>query len=279
MSKLWIIIPTHNRRESLEFLLNKIQSSDYKWKSLQIIVIADNCNHQTRDLLINYKNIKTFYTEEDYWWTKSVNLGLQYISSRAQIDDSILLLNDDVDFNCDYFINLYSIHSSDRNSIIGSLNVYVEDSITKVYSCGGKYDLIFAKNIANIKLGTHLDKINKLFYKTDYIYGRGMLIPFSVFNKIGYFDCMSLPQYMSDDDYCLVAKKNSISCIISCKSIIFNDLNTTSHYKLNLLKPLLFLKSLVSIKSQYNLKFNYNFAMKNSKIPFYFFFLSILELL
>ncbi|RAU82366.1 glycosyltransferase [Pontibacter arcticus] len=46
-----IIIPTHNRPESLGRLLNGLAVQDYPMHLLEVIVVADGCNNQTKDIV------------------------------------------------------------------------------------------------------------------------------------------------------------------------------------------------------------------------------------
>jgi len=175
----------------------------------------------------NFPKVHTILGSGNWWYTKSINEGLKYAQNYAP--DYALLLNDDIEFEPDYISNFFElIKKIGDNCIIGSLNLTKEDP-PRILFAGNSYKskplgilknyYPFLKNSAKI--------VENIEYQESILLpGRGLLIPYQLFNQIGYFD-EKLKQYHSDSDFCLKAKKKGYTVYISYKNVVYSHLKMT----------------------------------------------------
>ena len=89
--------------------------------------------------------------------------------------------------------------------------------------------------------------------ETDFLPGRGTLIPITIFRKIGFYDEM-LIHYNADYEFSYRAKKNRTKLIVNYDSPVFAfSGNTGLNNQINKLSLTEFFQSFFVIKSPYNL--------------------------
>lgn len=224
MVRIVTIIPTHNRRDCLQEVLSDL-SAQYSCSvsaEHQIVVVVDGSQDGTLEMLhLDFPEATVVRGPGDWWYTRSMNEGFrQALKSHP---DLILTLNDDVRLPPDYLKNILSEYqSTDGDSIIGSVSI----------SCSKPHRITFA-GVKRIIWWRYKQKNHNLQGRSDrhllqipmrpsvVLPGRGMLIPESVLRKLNLFD-EQLPQYGSDDDFCLRASRLGIPIYISYKAQVFS---------------------------------------------------------
>jgi GT2 family glycosyltransferase len=256
-----VIIPFFNNSEHtikcIKYLL-----LDSKGYNLNFYLIDDNSNYKHRKNIIFFleKNLK----KEDYsyvkgcgtwWWAKSLNIGL-----KKAYDDGyqiFLLINNDNIIQKGSLSNLINIYSNNKLDILGSLVIFKNKKIKH-------YGVEFNKNNGKIIHNYMLSNFNEVifekdFIKTDSLGGQGVLINKKVIDTLGYLDNKIFPQYGSDLDYYLRAKKYGINVYITHKSIIIDDEESTGLFKSN--KTMSFIDF---IRSFYSIKSHMSFSVKKN---------------
>lgn len=276
---VFVIIAVHNRKNITEHCLVQLNSQDYK--PLQIIVIDDGSNDGTSEMIRKeYPNVHLFHGDGNYWWSKSMNLGLDFVLQNAKKQDLVLTLNDDTIFDSNYIDIIVNESKKYPNHLIGSINL-IKGNPDKVFSAGGKYDLLFSMHNPNIKQNVEYNSLRiREYYETDYLPGRGSLIPINIFERIGKFNSEKYPQYIADEEFSFRAKRDGFKCIVSTKAKIYTERNTSGFENVNskiTIKS--FLKSLTAINSTNNIKCRIHFAKSYAKIPILFIIINITKML
>ena len=80
-SKVFCLIPTHNRLKKIKKIINKLQAQNYK--NLQIVVLDDGSSDGTGQYLktLPKKKIKIIKGDGNLWWGGSINAGIKYVNS------------------------------------------------------------------------------------------------------------------------------------------------------------------------------------------------------
>jgi GT2 family glycosyltransferase len=228
--RIFIILPTHNRKNLLKELLTQLEDQIAKTKEaiFSILIVVDGSNDGTIEMLKEeFPEVHVVIGDGSWWYTKSMNEGFKH--AKKWNPDYILTLNDDVKIQNDYLIKLVeALKKSPINSIIGSITYTVSLPHQLVFS--GVKKIIrwrdklvkYHPTFANIQLGTLTG-----IHKTIVLPGRGMLIPYPVLEGLNYFD-EKFAQYHSDFDFCLRAKYQGYNALISWDAIIFSYVDKTA---------------------------------------------------
>lgn len=224
MKKIAIIIPTFNRCKLLEISLSQLlhQASENLTFKTTVIVVNDGSTDGTEKMLNNkFPEVIQKKTLGNYWYTKSMNVGFQ--EALTLNVDYVLTLNDDIEIKHDYLKQIV-------NSILKYSNPIIMGSTSITYEKPPRVTFSGVKNIKWWRVKqyfyhNYLEEIddNKLngIKNSEILPGRGMLIDINILKKIGFFDS-KLPQYGSDDEFCLRAKKNGFKVYVSWDSIIYS---------------------------------------------------------
>ena len=257
----------HNRKEITRQCLEQLNNQTYS--KLKIIIIDDGSTDGTSQMIkTQYPDIHLLHGDGSYWWSKSMNMGIDAVLKIAATNDLVLTMNDDTDFNINYIESFYKESLRYPNTLIGSLNL-IKMNIDRIFSAGGRYDLLFSNHLANYPSGIPYNRKNiKDYLTTDYLPGRGTLIPVKTFREIGNYDAENFPQYIADEEFSYRAKLRGYNCIVSSKVKVYVNTDSTGlNFFNNKINYKMFFKSLTAINSINNLKYRANFAYKHSKYP------------
>lgn len=232
--KLAIVIPTYNRKELLCRLLLQIKNQKInKDYSILVIVVLDGSTDGT-DVIIRHEFsfVNLIYGDGNWWFTKSLNKGISF--ALDQNVDFILTLNDDVVLSNDFFLELSNSIKYSKNLVIIGAVSYSIDNTNQITSPGVKKILWWrAKTITYFR---HLEEVNQ-----DELSGlmmslilptRGLLIPRDIMISLNMLD-EKFPQYFSDYDFCLRAKKNGVSTYINYDLKLYTLGSTNNKTALN----------------------------------------------
>ena len=268
MYKLAIIIPIHNGLMYTKRCLANLYQNIKSPKNIDIIISDDGSEDESAKWIIrNYPNVKILYGDGNLWWSGAVNLGVKFALEELKTD-YIVLWNNDIECEKDYFRNLFMIlKDANPKLIIGSLVMY-KNKEKYILSFGGSINLKTAKKKLNFS-GEILDSIELIEMEVDWLPGMGTIINKNIINDIGYWDSINCPQVYGDIDFTLRAKKRGYQIISSPKLKIFNDTVQTSILHQNSFK--LLIKSLFYKNSNYNIYWDFRFHRKHFKIGFIIF--------
>ncbi len=224
--KLFIIIPTYNRRDHLCRLLKQIENQSVTGADISIVAVVDGSTDGTRETLVrDFPRVHIINGTGDWWWTRSVNAGCKYAVTQGA--DTVLLMNDDTEIDEHYLQSLVEKSLEKPNAIIGSLNISKQKP-HKIYFSGVKK--ITWWNARSVRYHPQFSPHQKTMtglHSSVILMGRGMLVPVSVFDTIGFFDETSFPQYKADLDFVLTAHENKIETYVSWDSVVYAYLDLT----------------------------------------------------
>jgi GT2 family glycosyltransferase len=226
LCKVSVVIPTYNRKKLLEKLLLQIREQGTINSVVSVWIVNDGSSDGTGEMLdISFPEVNVITGNGNWWYTRCINEG---ISAALQTNpDNILLLNDDIDLDGSYFDRLLDDWGKQKQpAILGSIS----------YTCELPHRLTFSgvKRVRWWRAKQHFyhpfltesqpGSLSGIF-PSVVLPGRGMLISAQLIKMIGKFE-EQLPQYGSDDEFCLRARKAGFPVNISWNAIIY------SHHRL-----------------------------------------------
>jgi GT2 family glycosyltransferase len=272
INKLNVIIPTYNRKNYLSRLLLQLKNQVLNNVDMSIIVVVDGSTDGTLEMLESeFPEVGIVQGNGHWWWTKSINEGCKF--ALKNLSDAMLLMNDDAEIDEKYVETLLNSAEKQPDAIIGSLNI-TKIKPYKIYFSGVKKITWWnAKSVRYHKIFSLYNENLTGLHKSVLLMGRGMFIPTWVFEKIGFFDEKSFPQYKADLDFVLTAHENNIKTFISWDSIVYSHMELTgkgvTYRKQSFFT---FLKSFFQENSMTNILHSFRYYKKHC--PFYLFPLS-----
>jgi GT2 family glycosyltransferase len=261
--KITVVIPTYNRKNYLSKLLVQLKNQVLKNVEMSIIVVVDGSTDGTLKMLMSeFSGVDIIKGNGYWWWTKSINEGCKFALKSGT--DALLLMNDDTEIEDRYVETLLKNAEQQPDAIIGSLNI-TKTKPHQIYFSGVKRIIWWkSKSVRYHKIFTPYDNHLAGLHPSILLMGRGMFIPASAFEKVGFFDEKSFPQYKADLDFVLTANKNNIKTFISWDSIVYSYLELTGKgvtYKKQ--SFFAFLKSFFQENSMTNLVHSFRYYRKH----------------
>lgn len=277
---IYIIIPVFNRKELTRKCIESLLNQTIKEKF--IIIVDDGSTDGTKEMLNNYPDIVRLEGNGNLWWAGATNLGILFALNKNNLDKNnfILILNNDLEVELNYLQTLREAYEINKPCLVGSICIDFENK-NRIEDMGCNWNKYTAKftNFTNI-YGSNYKNIISIFnyIESSMLSGRGVLIPFKVFQKIGMFDNKVFPQYAADNDFSIRANKAGYKLLVSIKSPVYAHLKETGDdFKRNITYTT-FIKSLFSIRSSTNIKTRYYFAIKHSPIKFLYFLIDMVRI-
>lgn len=191
---LCIVIPVHNRIHFTHECLLSLQRQTCN--DFSIVIIDDGSTDGTAEM------IRTAFPETillsgdgNLWWTAATNLGIKYALGHGAA--YVMTLNNDTIPATDFIEKMLYWAVQEPSALLGALAI---DAITHRTIYGGER--------INWKTGSTTSLLDGLapadqrgLQEVTHFPGRGLLIPASVFYRIGYFDQKRFPHYAADYDF------------------------------------------------------------------------------
>lgn len=222
-----VVIATYNRVKFLRKLLSQIHSARTSELSILTIVVDDGSKDGTRKMILeNYPETIIINGEGNWWWTRCMNEGFKKaVEIKAEY---VLIINDDNEVAEDYFeILLQDYNGIPRGSILGSMSVSAGNPSLIEMSGTKSFNRWLLKAEDYLKPYSPVNNSCSGIYPTYTLSGRGTVIPCILFHQIGYYN-ERLPQYGSDDEFILRARKYGVGTFISWNLKIYNHTYMTS---------------------------------------------------
>ena len=245
--KIGVVIPTFNRRDYLEVLLNQLAQQVVQSNiKIMPLVVIDGATDGTREMLATRHHSVTYIEGSgNWWWTKSVNEGIEAAIAKFH-PEYILLLNDDSQIEPNYVQTLCTTFSKvESNAVLGSISVTDSKPPKVSFSGVKKIDWVTLKTIKYYKSFDYLTNLpSDLILPTCALNGRGIFTKATTFQHLNYLDAKAFPQYGSDDDFAQRAIKKQYPVYISlaCK-VIDRTTETSQGSALRQDKVMVFVKS------------------------------------
>lgn len=254
---LAIVIPVHNRKDYTYQCLSSLRKQTFK--EFFIVVIDDGSSDGTKEMIaLEFPEVKVMIGEGNLWWTKATNIGVMYALENGA--DYILTLNNDTIASENFLEKMVYWKDKLPNDLLGAF-AFDSDSRKPVY--GGE--------IINWKNATYKDLLKTIpisewsgVHEVTHYPGRGLLIPQTVFEKIGLFDEKNFPHYAADYDFTHRANRAGFTIYCNYDAIIFVYPDMSGSQELRNNKNLKnYYNHLFGIKGGGNLKIFTMYAIKN----------------
>jgi GT2 family glycosyltransferase len=256
-SSVAILVPVYNHleytKQTLKELSIRLQNVDYK---IHIVLIDDGSTDGTSKWVEdNFPDIIILKGDGNLWWSGAINMGAKYAITELRAD-YLLLFNNDVQIDDNYFPVLFKILAEDNSTTLIGSKIYVSEQPDLLWSMGGYF---------NPKTGRYgmfgyyekdSEKYNRLT-EVDWLTGMGTLIPGKVIESIGYWDNINFPQYHGDSDYTYRAKLNGFKVIVHPSLKMYNSVKNSGIEHEGSIKQLI--RLLTDVRSKCNLKKNLKF--------------------
>ena len=224
MTRLHIVIPVFNGWEQTQICLTALRSSTYT--DFEIIVVDHGSTDATKEKLpTEYPEVVHILGEPSLWWTGASNLGIRTALDRGA--DSIMLLNNDCYVGTSTIERLMGHREQAGEAIVAPVQ---RDSVTKQILCVQATTCYLFGFPTVIPPWRRLDpgSSEQLLPTKLIIGGRGVVIPTTVFRRVGLLDEDRLPHYGSDNDFYLRCRGAGVPLFIAPNTIVDIDQRTTT---------------------------------------------------
>jgi GT2 family glycosyltransferase len=183
---VWVCIAVFNRVDHTRRCLNLLRRQTYT--DHQTVIVDDGSTDGTSEMVVReYPEAVLIRGDGSLYWTRAMHQGIAYILMHAAQDDYTLLLNDDLMFEPDLIQRLFEISRLHTRSLIQAVESCI-DNPDVIWAGGVKLNLWTAKQ--------HLVNFHRRISEfppdhiehSDYLTGRGVLVPMEVFRNAGNFN-------------------------------------------------------------------------------------------
>ena len=262
LTKITIVIPAHNRKDITLNCLRQLQLIDNSDINITTVVVDDGSTDGTSEAIAGkYPDAVVLHGDGNLWWSGATNEGVKWALEHSS--DYVLTLNDDVKFDKDLLKYLLKTSKSNINTI--SCGIVCDTRNNKIVSAGKYANGFFKSEYASYLAGCDISYLPKNEYEMGIGCGCAVLIPISVFKKIGLFDSFKFPHHMGDMDFLLRARKKEIRIIINPKARIYTEIGG-NYFHSHIVKESMLsnIKAFFDIKSTANLRTRYLFYKQHT---------------
>ncbi len=201
VSKIWVVICIFNRKELTLSCLQSLYEQTIT--GFNVVVVDDgSTDGSTEAINTLYPQVIVIRKAGDLWWSASMNIGVKYAISQGA--DYVLSLNNDLEVSDDYMEKMIIWAKAKPDALFGSHIFDISNFKSNWAGSTKNWKKCSSINV----LDEYNEKDRKGIIPISHFCGRGLWVPASVFQKIGYFDEKHLPQYCADDDFTFRAVKN-----------------------------------------------------------------------
>ena len=220
--ELAVVIPTFNRIAVTKQCIDSLRAN--KNRNDLIIICDSSSTDGTQSIQSFYDNLMFIDVGPGAWWSAAVNVGVQRAVHMGY--KSVLVLNDDLNFNFDLVDSILASLKNHPDSIISAS----QEANSKIFL--GSIYAGFFKKTQHIYQELSLQKKTSLEIETSN--GSCLLIPSEVFKKIGYFDELHCPHLYGDTQFQLRALRAGIKIICDLTTRVVQQPNTNYIKRLSL---------------------------------------------
>jgi GT2 family glycosyltransferase len=201
MSKVFIIIPVHNRKNTtLQCLSNLRKCVDHDY---HIAVIDDGSDDGTSQAIFDeYPEVIVLHGSGNLWWTGAICLGMKY--AYEQKADYFFWLNDDTFSSIETLSLMVEKCKKNPNTIV-SAQCYSDQNF-QIPTYGGQKKSFLSLTLFHTPSGEN--------YPCDCMSGNLVCFPRSIVDKIGFPPSKYLPHQMADILYTWKAKKEGYELLV-----------------------------------------------------------------
>lgn len=274
--KIFIAVAVYNRIKTSIPFVQRIMRQSYD--KFELVIVDDMSNDGTYEKLIQISKgsdkLTVLRTEGNEWWGGCMYRAVNYIldSCNPYEHDSILFMNDDVDFESDMLERFIKSQSKWSDSVLAGLPV----SEGRIHGPGSNmrcWPLALTSRPHSGKLIS--DKTVPDVIPIEFQFGHGTLYPIKIIKEIGNIAKEKLPHYHGDGEFSYRAVKagyrsfvvKDIPLYCDTKSTgLFNSMNSSQRFRD-------IIPSLFEFKSINNIKHRWHFTQLTSpliwRIPYF----------
>ncbi|OAI13057.1 hypothetical protein A1507_18045 [Methylomonas koyamae] len=251
MNKLYIVITDFNGFTQTRRCLDALSVSTYK--DFTVLVVDHGTTEETRiGLAQNYPDVIRLTGTPELWWAGANNLGIRFAMDKGA--DLIMLLNNDCYVEPDTLNRVISSIASHREAIIAP--VQRDWRTGRFIAVNPKSCFLFGfPTISGKRKPKFCMEAPELLSVKLIIGGRGVVIPVSIIQKVGFFDEKRLPHYGADHDFYIRATKLGVKLGINTSAFVkVDNAKTTIASNPEVLAINEFIFSLISARSHRNVR-------------------------
>lgn len=223
MPTVYVVLPVHNRWESTRAFLMCMRQQTLN--NLKVVLCDDGSTDGTGERVRDeFPEIVTLDGNGSLWWTAGINRCVSWVLNNAADEDFVLTINNDVLVHAEYVSQKLKRAAELPGAIIGSLCVFQDDP-RRVETSGFIMDYTRCESSSVTKRGQLRDPELTGIRRVTHLPGKGVLVPISVFRKVGLYDEKGLPHYHADTDFTLRAHEAGIPVYVDFDSIVLSDVN------------------------------------------------------
>jgi len=218
-----IVTPIFN---GIEHTLAYLQSlAECRYPNFEIIIVDDGSTDGSAALIAEkFPQVRILPGDGNLWWSGGTNMGIR--DSLARGTDFILTMNNDVQVAPDFLDALVFAARENPGAIIGGKIYFMADP-ERIWSAGGRLDWLSGKTLVQVGHG-QLDRDEFCHRQPmDFLTGMNVLIPASVFDRIGFYDDVHFPQYHADSEFTLRARMHGITILFEPCAKVWNRVEST----------------------------------------------------
>jgi GT2 family glycosyltransferase len=246
---LFVVIPVLNRWDQTRRCLERL--AGVRQPPTHIIVVDHGSTDGTRaGLMAHFPRVTYLEGDPAHWWTGATNAGIREALKRGA--EYLILLNNDCYVKPDTLATLLGYAERNPGTIIAPVQRHLDDGtvcVVRASSC-------FLAGYPTMVLPWHSRHVGepRLLRSRLIIGGRGVLIPRSVFERVGLFDDARLPHYGADHDFYLRCRRQGIPLYVAADATVeLDSSHTTLATRLGSLSMNQFRETLARRRSHRNL--------------------------
>lgn len=223
---LYAVVSVYDNWDQLEKCVTALTDDDHV--TVKLVVVNHYPADHGKELTVPEPHSITFIRKDsNLWWVGAMNIGIKYA-----IDDGaefLMLLNSDTYINNVDSSKLLQTCQRTELTIVAPKQVDLGSGEVTFTSATDCYLLGFPI----INVSSWLQKFPAYRRRSEIrtrmiIGGRGVIIPVSVFEKVGLFDEKRMPHYSADNDFYIRCRRAGISLLVRTDCTISIDPNTSS---------------------------------------------------
>lgn len=260
-SPIHVVIPVFNGWEQTRRCLDALRNCGYP--ALRILVVDHGSTDETPVALPrDYPEVVRIGGDESMWWSAATNLGIR--AALADGAQTIMLLNNDC------YLKSGSVESMMQHFErlpLAAIAPMQRDWVSGRFINAGSRTLPLL-GFANIPARLPRIVENRLINIPLIAGGRGVLLPASIFEKVGLFDEKNLPHYWADHDFYLRCREQGVPLYIDTGAEVYVDSARTSLAgRLETMRAKDFARSLFDRRSHRNVRDLSAFFKKHHPLP------------
>ncbi|MBN2612171.1 MAG: glycosyltransferase family 2 protein [Bacteroidales bacterium] len=265
MIKTTLVFPIYNAlkytKRGLSYIYDCFKVKSDQKIPIEIVITDDSSTDgSSKWIKENYPNIILLNGNGNLWWSGGINKAIKYCIEELN-SEYFTLWNNDIRPQNNYFDELFKLLISNKPDTIICSKIYFEKQYNLIQSMGGMYNSKTGYIYLNGSNKIDGNQFNKPM-KADWFPGMGTTLHRNVFEKIGFFDEDTFPQYHGDSDFGLRATKAGFKIFAYPQLKIWNDTSNTGFSNNESFS--VFFKSLTTLKSNFNISKDIKFCNRHS---------------